>query len=266
LKDHPHWFKLKDILENGATFPLHPIEDSSRTIDNEYLLSRGNHKSTSKHTEVINQLITEDVIQGFALPLPISILQKIPGASLAPLECIEQETIDSQCNKIQKFRMTHDQSFPGPSGLSINLRMIKDKLPPIMYSYVLNRTIHYILSLRTRHPQTKIFLCKVDLDSAYCRCHLSGTTAKESLTSFNNLLFMALWMTFGGSPCPSMWGYISKTMMDVGNSLIHNEDWNHHILFDTLSNSLEPPLSLPATTPFHPAKPLSIQIPINDQS
>lgn len=71
-------------------------------------------------------------------------------------------------------------------------------------------------------------------------------------------------MTFGGAPCPSMWGYISDTLADLSNSLIHNPYWNHKELFDPLSNDLEDPSSLPADLPFHQAKSLSVQIPIND--
>jgi hypothetical protein len=33
---------------------------------------------------------------------------------------------------VPKFRMTHDQSFPGPSGLSVNLWVEKEQLPNIM--------------------------------------------------------------------------------------------------------------------------------------
>jgi hypothetical protein len=164
--------------------------------------------------------ISEDVERGFSLPLPMDVLFKIPNASLAPLGCHKQETINESGNRVPKYRMTHDQSFPGPSNLSVNLRVIKTKLPPITYSFVLIRAIHYICSVRLRYPSTKIFMCKVDLDSAYRRCHLSAETAQESLTSYDNLLFMALRMTFGGAPCTGLWGYISDTLADLCNSLI----------------------------------------------
>jgi hypothetical protein len=95
-----------------------------------------------------------------------------------------------------------------------------------MNSYVLLRSIHYICSLCLRHPDTKIYICKVDLDAACRRCHLSITTAQESLTVYDNLLFMALQMTFGGAPCPALWGYISETLADVCNMLINNQHWN----------------------------------------
>ncbi len=70
--------------------------------------------------------ITEDVACGFSLPLPTDLLFKIPNTSLAPLGCHKQEMINELEAQIPKYRMTHDQSFPGPSGLSVNLRVKKE--------------------------------------------------------------------------------------------------------------------------------------------
>jgi hypothetical protein len=264
LRDHPLWPKLKDILEKGATFPLQEVSDETRSEDIQFHLDRGNHKSSIKFKSAMDTNISEDIIQGFALPLPISVIYEIPDASLAPLGCHKQETINERGEKIPKFRMTHDQSFPGPSGLSVNLRVKKQLLPNIMYSFVLLRSIHYICSLQLRHPKTKIFICKVDLDSAYRRCHLSAATAQESLTIYDDLLLMALRMTFGGAPCPALWGIISETITDVCNSLISNTTWNHEEFHDTMSDSLHPPLSLPESIKFEPALPIAVEIPIND--
>jgi hypothetical protein len=93
---------------------------------------------------------------------------------------------------------------------------------------------------------------------------LSGTTAVQRLTIYDNLLLMALRMTFGGSPCPSLWGFISDTIADLSNTLIQNTHWNHWTLFDQLSNTLDKPLALPESIPFHQTKHLSVNIPIND--
>jgi hypothetical protein len=130
--------------------------------------------------------------------------------------------------------MTHDQSFPGPSGLSINLRVKKDLLPPILYSYVLSRSIHYIVNTRPIHPSTKIFISKVDLDAAFHHCTLASS---------------------------SLWGIISETLADLSNNLIHNLHWNHNDLYDNISEHLDQPLSLPDSLPFHPAKERAVILP-----
>jgi len=167
---HHHHFSnnLKEILDHGAKFPLSLISRADRINDLNLLLERGNHKSTTKFKEMMDPLVSEDIAHGFALPLSIATLHKISDASLAPLGCHKQETINEVSDKIPKYHMTHDQSFPGPSGLSVNLRVITEELPQIMYSWVLSCLIHYICSLPLRHPTEKTFICKVDMDAAYC--------------------------------------------------------------------------------------------------
>ena len=160
--------------------------------------------------------------------------------------------------------MTHDQSFPRPSSKSVNLRVQHEKLPPIRYSFVLLRVIHYILDLRRRYPTTKIYLCKFDIDSAYCWCTLSSSTAYESLTMFDDFLIMALRMTFGGLPNPALWSVISETTTDIGNTLLLNDEWDHQTTFDKISDQIEKPLSLPDSMDFHQSRDLAVQLPKND--
>ncbi len=217
------------------------------------------------HHQVLLEIIKEDVERGFALPLPVETLQHIPHASLAPLGCVKQLTLDAAGNKVIKHRMTHDQSFPGPSSLSVNLRVQQEKLPPIMYSFVLLRSIHYILDIRRCHPTKKIFIFKFDIDAAYRRCSFSSKTAFKSLTIFSGLLLVALRMTFGGAPCPSMWGVISETITDIGNAQLQNKFWDHSDLYGSVSDQIATPLSLPESVPFHQSKDLSIQVPPNDK-
>lgn len=103
-----------------------------------------------------------------------------------------------------------------------------------------------------------------DIDSAYRRCHLSADTASECLTIYNNMLLMALQMTFRGVPCPSLWGVISDTIADTCNSLIHNPCWDHLLIFDQLSKTIKEPNPLPKSIDFVPAQELAVDIPTND--
>jgi hypothetical protein len=187
----------------------------------------------------------------------------LKNASIAPVGCHKQTTISETGQIIPKYRLTHDQSFPGPSGLSVNKRVQRNLLPPIMYSFVLLWVIHYIVNLHHLHPSTSILICKVDLDAAYCHGTLSSSTSLESMTIYDGLLLVALRITFGGSPCPALWGVISECIADIGNSLIHNPFWDHASLFDPISSTLEDPLFLPDVTPFHPAQELSVKLPTN---
>jgi len=264
LSQHPHWSHLKEILTNGATFPLRPISEETRKIDLEFHLNRGNRKSTEKNDAVLSKIIENDISKGYVLPLPREILFRIPSASLAPLGCVDQESINERGERTTKFRMTHDQSFLGPSNHSVNERVITELLPNCMYRFTLSRILHYIISLRLRHPTTKIFISKFYLDSTYRRCHLSGSTAAECLTIYKDTLLMALRMTFGGSPCPTMWGYTSETITDVCNTLIQCKNWDYMSLYDEISDSITDPVSRTPETPFKSARDLSVYIPENN--
>jgi hypothetical protein len=188
LSDHPFWTCLKDILDNGATFPLHPISDDIRHLDISYHKDHRNHRSLSKFLPFIDPIISEDIDRGFALPLLLDTLRNLPNTSLASLGCHKQTTINKAGEVIPKYRLTHNQSYPGPSGLSVNLRVKKHLLPPIMYSFVLHHVIHYIVNTRCLYPSMKIFICKVDLDAIYCHCTLSSSTSYESLMIHDGLL------------------------------------------------------------------------------
>lgn len=263
LSDHPLWPRLKDILSNVATFPLEEISDEDRLADIEFHRSRGNHNSLDKFASFIAPVISEDIERGFALPLPLEVLPRISRASLAPLGCHKQTTIDAIGETIPKYRLTHDQSFPGPSGKSVNLRVVKDLLPPVMYSFVLSRLIHYVVNVWRLLPNQKIFVCKVDLDAAYRCCSMSSTTGWESMTIFDDLLLVPLRLTFGGAPCPNLWSVVSETITDVANCILHNPFWDFKTLFDELSETLDPPKVLSESIPFHPAKELGVHLPDN---
>lgn len=92
--------------------------------------------------------------------------------------------------------------------------------------------------------------------------HIDDVTylVPQRMSIHNNILFMALRMTFGGSPCPALWGYISEIMVDICNIIIHNEYWNPNTLFDPILHTLPPPTSLPDDVPFYQAKELAVQI------
>jgi hypothetical protein len=264
FKNHPLWHFIKQILSEGASYPLMDIPDEIRKEDLIFHKDRGNHKSALKHKEIISNIIKEDIEQGFALILPIQTLHLIQNASLAPLGCVKQWTINKSGERVAKYRLTHDQSFLGPSGTSVNDRTTHEALPPLVYGFCLKRLIHYIIKLRAKQPRKKILISKFDFDAAYRCCHISAKTAQESLTIVDGFLIMALRLTFGGSACPNLWSCISEAITDLWNMLIQNPHWNHNLFFDPLSNSIDPPFLEFDEVPFTESKELSVTIPDND--
>ena len=161
--------------------------------------------------------------------------------------------------------MTHDQSFPGPSTLSVNKRVIQNLLPPSnVYGFAFKRIIHYIIKLRNDNPTTKIYISKFDFDAAFRRCHLSAATSLESCTVHDNFLYLHLRLTFGGTPCPSIWNTIAEPITDIANRLITCPDWDHKLFHDPLLELIKNAKSLPDTHLYAKAKELAINIPPNN--
>ncbi len=77
-------------------------------------------------------------------------------------------------------------------------------------------------------------------------------------------LYMALRLTFGGSPCPNLWNCLSETGTDLANMLIQNPCWDHSTFHNPLSSTIDTPESLPISCPFAQAKDLAVNIPINN--
>jgi hypothetical protein len=192
LVNHPLWeFTSKHLLE-GATYPLHPISAEDRQANISFFLTRGNHKSALRHEGIVRKLISEDISWGYSLILPLHMIQYLPIISISPIGCQEQNSINEKGEIMIKHRLTHDQSFPGPSGRSANLRVIEEDLPPCKYGHCLRHLINYIASIRLRHPFTPIYLSKYDFDSAFRHCHMSPQTALENCCIFFGFLFISL--------------------------------------------------------------------------
>ena len=91
-------------------------------------------------------------------------IHRILGAIVSPLNIAEQNTINERDEIIPSKRLTHNQSMIyKSSNTSVNGRVQKDKLPPIMYGHALLRLIHYIVACRERFLIKRILLSKFDL-------------------------------------------------------------------------------------------------------
>jgi hypothetical protein len=152
FKDHPLWWFTANILSQGASFPLSDITKDSRNMDIDFMISWGSHEFTLKNKHTVNKLIKEDIIHCFSLILPIKATHQLQGVAISPLGCQDQLTINDWGEFVTKHRLTHDQTFPGLSGTSTNLRVLTDALPPCKYGHCIKRIINYIISNCLQHP------------------------------------------------------------------------------------------------------------------
>jgi hypothetical protein len=91
---------------------------------------------------------------------------------VCPLGIALQTTLAPDGRKIDKNRLTHDQTFTVLKGSeSVNNLIIKEEYPTLIYGHCLQRIIAQIMSLRHHYPGQPILLAKFDIKSAFRRIH-----------------------------------------------------------------------------------------------
>jgi hypothetical protein len=173
---------MKTVLWDGSSWPLSPLDNSDRLLDIDDALAFGNHKGAEQQPELLLKLVSDDVIQGFALPLPLDKIRKISGVLLAPLNIQLQKTINERGEIIPKNCMTHDQSWKWQSETSGNSRVDEEKLIPCYFGRALKSFINWTVAARRSYPGKKIIATKLDVKAAFRRCHLNASTAVQTCT------------------------------------------------------------------------------------
>jgi hypothetical protein len=119
-------------------------------------------------------------------------------------------------------------------------------------------------------------MAKFDLKSAYRRAHFSGVSALQSIatskgltkqegSTTDDLAYVSLRLTFGGSSNPSEFSILSEMIADLANKIIQHSDWNPeqlHSSFVSLTGTA--PILEPAATPFAPSRDLLIDWDLNN--
>ena len=265
FEKHPNWPHLKDILTNGSDWKLEALDEEIRKADLQEALEFGNHKGASLQPELLTELVVKDVDYGFALPLKRSTIELIPGVCMAPVNISPQYSINEFGEIVPKDRLTHDQSYEWGSGYSVNNRVIEDTLLTCPFAHSLRRFINYVVALRRKYPESRIYCCKVDYKSAFRRMHLNADTAVKSCIQLpdQDIVLMYLRLTFGGKPCPSEWGALSETVCDLANAILSDPDWDPEALFNPQSTELPEPASLPDDIEIAKARELVVNLPVN---
>ena len=264
LKNHPLWGNLSTHLKQGVEFPLRNTKRHEKLQDVMEALEFRNHKGVKKYASFFEENLDKNVRHGFCLPIPLQRVKKIENALLAPMNVVEQDTINEQGEIIDKKKITHNQSknFQG-SGTLVNSRVQEDDLQDCMYGLCLLRIIHAIVEQRRRHPNSKIFFQKIDFKSAYRRLHLGWKTAIQTITQYANIVFISLRLTFGGYPNTSIWGDVSETTCDLAHAILNHPDWEPETLFSPIISQVPLDKELPGQIPFAQALPTIVQVDIN---
>ena len=266
---HPRWKYLRNRLVNGVDFYTKELRDEVRLADLRAAFIRGNHKSAKTKNCVLEKFMSKEIKKGWNIILPVDTYGKIPGLVLNPMGVATHTGVTKDGTFEEKDRVTHDLSFPGKvSTESVNSRVDATKLEPCMFSHVLLRLIHYIVNLRTRYPQSRIWLRKEDYKSAFRRLHLNAKSALESaiVVTISNIqyLIISLRMPFGGAPCPSEFALFTDIVTDTINDLLEDKNWNNKINFSDTYHHIPEPVYLNEKIPFAQAKKMCVKLPVED--
>ena len=192
------------------------------------MILRGNHKSPQSvlNASALNKYISKEIDHGWALTLTIESLQSIKNVGVEPLGVTEQFSINEKGESYVKRRVTHDCSFPGPSGLSLNNQVQRESLELCFYGFCLIRILHVISAMRSRWPTKRILIGKTDLDAAYLQIHENAKTASTCIAIVDELAFLCLRLTFGTTPTPVEYTTVSEAAIDLGNDILQYQSWD----------------------------------------
>jgi hypothetical protein len=227
LGQHPNFDELQKILTSGMDYRFtRPLTEETREQELTAITERGNHKSAVNRMVHVAKALNKDVEHGFSLPILPESVPRIDGAMAQPLGMAEQLALSETGARVPKFRLTQDLSFSLTGDkVSVNSRVDMEAYPEMIYGWCLPRIIHYIVALRSQFPDQRIFISKYDYSDAYRRIAHAASAAIQSIALFAGIAFVALRLTFGGSPNPPTWCMFSETVTDLANELLLCTTW-----------------------------------------
>ena len=263
---HPNFGSLSLVLTNGMPYVfLTELDQATKSDELKTLVLRGNHKSAKDFPTEVGELLRKDVLHGFSIPLPIETVYQIPGAAVQPLGIAQQRTTDDEGNRKAKFRLTQDLSFASKKWtvpVSINSRIDMEAYPEMIYGWCLPRILHYVVALRLAHPGIRILICKYDYSDAYRRVAHSATAAVQTFAIHEETAFLALRLTFGGSPNPPAFCSFSELVTDLSNEISQCSNWEPSETHSPAQPRTPEPKRIEDGTPIAPGKRMAVQIPI----
>lgn len=257
LENHPLWPTVKRSITEGVSMYLfHEPDEEQRSLENNELISRHNHKSAKLNPEVITNSLSQEIIRGYAFVIPIDEVHRLPSAMVCPLGIVEQTSLSHDGSRKIKRRLTHDQSFSAlPTSESLNKLTDLSQYPNLIYGFCLPRIILQIISLRHHYPRKRIMISKYDFAKAYRRLHYKGPSAYKCISRLDSLAYIMLRLSFGGSGCPQAWCPVSEMITDFANDLLYNSAWDSKLLHSPDQHLLPPAEYLSPDLQISPALP-----------
>ncbi len=95
--------------------------------------------------------------------------------------------------------------------------------------------------------------------------HLNTATALQTCTQLPEFSILLMWLhpSFGGKPCPYMWGIFSETICDLVNAILQSDHWDDYKLLAPNQPLVPPQALLDYDIPSGEGNELIVDIPIN---
>ena len=265
-KHHKDWDLIREIIFKGVDYPCKSApSEEERLSDLEFMIKRGNHPSTlgEENSEAILKNYGKEVNKGWMIPISLDTVRKLKGARVIPVGVAQQWSIDKEGNRTIKRRLTHDCTFPPPSGHSINNDIDEELIDDCMYGQCFRRILHGIHAQRRRHPKKKILIAKIDLDAAYRRLTVNPKWAVTSISIIQDIAYLLTRLPFGVSAGPSRYCRVSEAIFDLIYDLFLDNDWDPSDIRINKWDSFIPPETLSAQV-LPTARPLMVEVPDHD--
>ena len=265
LGQHPNFEFFSGVLENGMDYRFtESLSETQRRAEVAAMIERGNHQSVQEDSDEVAKLLAKDVLRGFSLPVSPSLVPDLVDAMVQPAGVVKQFSLQEDGSRILKRRLTQDLSFPltFPKA-SVNKRINMEAYAEMIYGWCLSRVIHFIVALRLAYPLLRIFIMKYDYSDAYRRVAHSPSAAAQSIIVFAGVAYIALRLTFGGSPNPPTWCAFSEMVTDLSNEIPLCREWDHESLRSPDQPETPVPTVLPDEVPIARAMPMAVHVPTN---
>jgi hypothetical protein len=260
---HPNFGFFKDTLKKGMDYFFDSeISEEQCVLELEANLERGNHKSATSRPEITEKQLLKDVHHGFAFPFPTGMVRKLKGALVQPFGLASQFSLKADGSREEKHRLTHDLSYEITcKGISVNNRVNMPRYPDMIFGWCLPRIIHFVVALRLAYPRSRILIAKYDFSDAYRRINHLAQAAVQSIIVLATIAFLALRLSFGGSPNPPTWCSISEMITDLSNEIPLCDDWDSKKLRSPGQPATPTPKVLSDDVPFTQGRSLAVTIP-----
>ena len=84
LNFHPYWKDCSEIMLNKVSSELKDISEEQRIEDLEAVIKRCNHKSALSKEKLLKELVIDEMVSSFQVPIPIEVSKKIKNKVITP--------------------------------------------------------------------------------------------------------------------------------------------------------------------------------------